>query len=144
MTKAVETPAKAKPGPKPKLTLSDELLAQLRALGGIQATVEECAAVLQVSLRTLQNFFIECPDAKDAHEAGKDNGKASLRRKQFAMAETNATMAIWLGKQYLGQKDITHNENVNTYVVSDKPMSTDEWESKYCLETPGRTTGSAH
>lgn len=32
-------------------------------------------------------------------------GKISLRRKQFRMAESNAAMAIWLGKQYLGQKD---------------------------------------
>jgi hypothetical protein len=29
----------------------------------------------------------------------------SLRRAQFKLAETNASMAIFLGKQYLGQKD---------------------------------------
>ena len=27
------------------------------------------------------------------------------RRTQFRMAETNCSMAIWLGKQYLGQKE---------------------------------------
>ena len=32
-------------------------------------------------------------------------GKASLRRRQFEMAKSNPTMAIWLGKQYLGQAD---------------------------------------
>ena len=32
-------------------------------------------------------------------------GKSSLRRYQFNLAKTNATMAIWLGKQWLGQKD---------------------------------------
>ena len=32
-------------------------------------------------------------------------GKISLRRNQWRLAEKNATMAIWLGKQYLGQKD---------------------------------------
>lgn len=32
-------------------------------------------------------------------------GKISLRRAQFRMAETNASMAIWLGKQYLGQTE---------------------------------------
>lgn len=32
-------------------------------------------------------------------------GKVSLRRAQFRMAEKNPTMAIWLGKQYLDQKD---------------------------------------
>lgn len=32
-------------------------------------------------------------------------GKISLRRSQWKLAEKNANMAIWLGKQYLGQKD---------------------------------------
>lgn len=32
-------------------------------------------------------------------------GKISLRRYQFKQAETNPVMAIWLGKQYLGQAD---------------------------------------
>ena len=32
-------------------------------------------------------------------------GKISLRRSQWRLAEKSATMAIWLGKQYLGQKD---------------------------------------
>lgn len=32
-------------------------------------------------------------------------GKISLRRSQWRLAEKNANMAIFLGKQYLGQKD---------------------------------------
>lgn len=32
-------------------------------------------------------------------------GKMSLRRYQFELAKKNASMAIWLGKQYLGQSD---------------------------------------
>ena len=32
-------------------------------------------------------------------------GKISLRRYQWELAKTNTAMAIWLGKQYLGQKD---------------------------------------
>lgn len=99
-----------KPGPKPKLDHSDQLIEQIRALGRIQATVEETAAVLRVSLRTLQNFFTEHPDAKEAHEYGKLEGCASLRRKQFALAEKNAGMAIFLGKNYLGQRDIQQIE----------------------------------
>ena len=35
----------------------------------------------------------------------RQKGRASLRRLQFRLAEKSATMAIWLGKQYLGQKD---------------------------------------
>ena len=98
-------PDPSKPGPKPKLEHSEQLLEQIRALGRIQATVEETASVLRVSLRTLQNFFSMHDDAKDAHEIGKLEGLASLRRKQFSMADKNAAMAIWLGKQYLGQRE---------------------------------------
>lgn len=32
-------------------------------------------------------------------------GKISLRRAQFRLAEKNTSMAIFLGKQYLGQRD---------------------------------------
>ena len=32
-------------------------------------------------------------------------GRIALRRAQFQLAKKNATMAIWLGKQYLGQTD---------------------------------------
>lgn len=35
----------------------------------------------------------------------RGKGKVSLRRSQWKMSETNPTMAIWLGKQYLGQTD---------------------------------------
>ena len=44
-------------------------------------------------------------------------GLTSLRRIQFSMAHTNVAMAIWLGKQYLGQKDI-----VDTLVEHIKPI----------------------
>jgi len=33
-------------------------------------------------------------------------GKISLRRSQFKLAQSNVSMAIWLGKQYLGQSDM--------------------------------------
>ncbi len=99
------------PGPKPKLVYSAQVVEQIRALARIQCTVDEVAAVIRheegigVSVRTLQNFFETYPDAKAAHEDGKLEGHASLRRKQFSMADTNPAMAIWLGKQYLGQRE---------------------------------------
>ena len=37
-------------------------------------------------------------------------GKMSLRRTQFKLAEKNAGMAIFLGKQYLGQTDSVQAE----------------------------------
>jgi hypothetical protein len=55
----------------------------------------------------------------------------SLRRYQFDLAENNATMAIWLGKQWLGQKDeavIDHGNNELLTALTDlarKKMNND-------------------
>lgn len=46
----------------------------------------------------------------DVFNLKRSAGKVSLRRSQFKMAETNPTMAIWLGKQYLGQRDNMRQE----------------------------------
>lgn len=76
-------------------------------LASIMATQEEIAHVLDISVRTLQRDEEFCR----VYKKGLDKGKMSVRRNQFRMAETNPTMAIWLGKNYLGQSDkqeITH------------------------------------
>jgi hypothetical protein len=78
---------------------------RLRALGDIQATVSECAAVLGCAKSTLAAYFNAHEEARTAYEDGKLAGLVSLRRKQFAMAEKNVAMAIWLGKQFLGQRE---------------------------------------
>ena len=75
--------------------------ATVEKLANIQCTQDEIASFLGVSTRTLQR------DEKfmELFNKGCDNGKMSLRRIQWKHAEKSATMAIWLGKQYLGQKD---------------------------------------
>jgi hypothetical protein len=44
-------------------------------------------------------------DFKGAFAMFRGRGKISLRRAQWDMAQSNPTMAIFLGKQYLGQSD---------------------------------------
>lgn len=70
-------------------------------LANMQCTQEEIASFLGVSVRTLQRDEEFCR----IYKKGQDNGKMSLRRIQYKLAEKNPTMAIWLGKQYLGQSD---------------------------------------
>lgn len=80
-------------------------------LASIQCTQEEIANFLELSVRTLQRDEEFCR----IYKKGQDNGKMSLRRTQFKLAEKNPTMAIWLGKQYLGQRD-------NLDIESDKAL----------------------
>ena len=54
-------------------------------------------------------------------------GKISLRRIQFKQAETNPSMAIWLGKQILGQTDQVETiVNDRIEIVNDVPKEDDE------------------
>lgn len=70
-------------------------------LGRIQCTLAECSSILNVPLSTLSTH----KEFSEAFKRGQQQGKMSLRRLQFKHAETNPTMCIWLGKQYLGQMD---------------------------------------
>ena len=90
---------------RPKMLLSDVGIETIKSLASIQCTDEEIASVLGCSVDLLTNRNNKAAFT-EAKEAGQLSGKASLRRMQFQTAESgNATMQIWLGKQYLGQKD---------------------------------------
>ena len=100
-----------------KLQCNAAILKRIRGLAGIQCTQKEAATVLGVCSETLRSFFDRHKKAQEAWEFGRDIGKASMRRFQIKQAEHNPTMAIWLGKQYLGQSD------TNTFEGGKVPMS---------------------
>lgn len=84
-------------------------------LCSIQCTKEEICSVLDVSEKTLNSW---CNDKYGKNFSLVFNekrllGKSSLRRMQWKLAEKNNAMAIWLGKQYLGQTDKIENTNKN-------------------------------
>ena len=84
---------------RPKIKLDYELI---KKLSYIQCTQLEIASVLDVAINTLRkdNDFLPI------YKKGQEEGKMSLRRLQWKSADKgNVTMQIWLGKQYLGQKD---------------------------------------
>lgn len=73
----------------------------------IQCTHAEIAACMDLDVDTVQRH-VQSHYQKSFTEVYKektDKGRMSLRRIQLKLAEKNAAMAIWLGKQYLGQRD---------------------------------------
>lgn len=80
---------------------------QFEKLCGLQCTKEEICGFFDVTDKTLERW------CKRTYKKGfsevfaqkRGQGKISLRRNQFQLAEKNASMAIWLGKQYLGQRE---------------------------------------
>ena len=73
----------------------------------MQCTLEEIAGFFQCCEDTINNWckktYGECFSA--VYKVYSQNGKISLRRYQYKLAEKSYAMAIWLGKQWLGQTD---------------------------------------
>ena len=95
-------------------------------LASIQCTQEEIANFLEMSVRTLQRDEEFCR----IYKKGQDNGKMSLRRYQFKLAEKNTAMAIFLGKQYLGQRDVIETDNTHEISKVEELLSKIEKEAK--------------
>jgi len=69
-------------------------------LATIHCTYEEIASVAGTSVSTLEKRF------KHLIDKGRSEGKKSLRRAQFEKAiQGDVRMQIWLGRQWLEQKD---------------------------------------
>ncbi len=80
---------------------------EFEKLCGLQCSLEEIATWFNCSsdtierwcLRTFHRGFAEVFAEKRGY------GKIALRRAQFELAKKNAAMAIFLGKNYLGQQE---------------------------------------
>lgn len=81
---------------------------QFKKLCAIQCTLAEIAGWFDCSEDTIERWCKRTfgKGFADTFKTHSQSGKISLRRYQFKLAEKNAAMAIFLGKQYLGQRDI--------------------------------------
>jgi hypothetical protein len=89
---------------RPRIEIDFE---NFKKLCGLQCTLSEIASFFTCSEDTIERWCKRELNLSfaDAFKMYSVNGKISLRRWQFKMAEHNVTMAIWLGKQWLGQTD---------------------------------------
>ena len=90
-----------------RVEVTDQQWQLFEDLCGIMCTVEEICSILRIERQNLdarvhEKFNCSLPNL---HKVLSDNGKISVRRSQMELCKTNATMAIWLGKMYLGQRD---------------------------------------
>lgn len=76
-------------------------------LCGLQCTLEEIAGFFNCSPDTVERWCKKEYKSgfADTYKKHSASGKISLRRAQFRLAEKSAAMAIFLGKNYLGQTD---------------------------------------
>ena len=133
-------PEKKKAGGPPK----EIDMALLKQLALMQCTDIEIAATLGVSHDTLNRRKQSDPAFLEILEYGKAHGRASLRRKQYAVAlNGNVPMMIWLGKQYLGQRDKFEDERSNetdikfvAEIPPEEPLG--DWLKNYGQTGPDR------
>lgn len=91
----------------------------------LQCTLVEIASFFDCSVDTIENFIQREKGVKfsEYYNQKRQSGFISLRRSQYKEANNgNTTMLIFLGKQYLGQKDkieqeITGNQNINVTII---------------------------
>ena len=98
---------------RPLKTWTNREFEQFEALCKIQFSKADICAVMDVSEKTLDRIvkgrYRET--FEEIQTRYRSFGKASLLRAQFKLAERNPSMAIWLGKQYLGQRDPSSQKN---------------------------------
>jgi DNA-directed RNA polymerase specialized sigma subunit len=89
---------------RPKKEISQK---QFEEMCKVQCTENEICAILGIGIDKLLSWCLETYDDtfSNVYKKFSENGKMSLRRAQMRLAQTNASMAIWLGKNMLGQTD---------------------------------------
>lgn len=88
-------------------------------LAKLFCTQEEVAGFLGVHRNTFSRFLADSQAARDAWDDGMQHAKISLRRKQLARCDKSDTMNIFLGKQYLGQRDDKFITQTITHTVEE-------------------------
>ena len=110
---------------------------QFENLCGLQCTLEEICGWFDVCSDTLETWCKRTykRSFSEVFAQKRGAGKSSLRRSQWRLAEKNATMAIFLGKQFLGQRD-----SVDVAVTDAKGIALDELE-KMVMQNDADTSG---
>lgn len=103
---------------RPKKDIDEKVFEKLCAL---QCTKLEICAQIDVTDKTLESWCKRTygHGFSEVFEQKRKAGFVSLRASQFKMAKVNPTMAIFLGKQYLGQRDKLDVEVEPVTIIND-------------------------
>lgn len=80
---------------------------EFEKLCGLQCPLDEIASWFLASEDTIERWCKRTYGKRFAEVFAekRGRGKIALRRSQFELAKRNGAVSIWLGKQYLGQRD---------------------------------------
>lgn len=108
---------------RPRIEIDED---SFKKLCGLQCTLVEIASFFNCSEDTIENWCKRTfgKNFSEVYKKHSASGKISLRRWQFKMAEHNCSMAIFLGKNYLGQKDSVEFDNKEAFEKLDEVLKT--------------------
>lgn len=106
---------------RPQIQIDKE---QFEKLCGLQCPLDEIADWFTCSSDTIERWCKRTYNKSFAEvfSEKRGRGKIALRRAQFELAKHNASMAIFLGKNYLGQGD-SGALNISFDKAPDDPLS---------------------
>lgn len=101
---------------RPKISISKEIFEKLCAIQCTEVEICSCFDCCEDTLNKWCKENYKNDNGKpmtfsEVFAIKRQKGRASLRRAQFRLAEKNAAMAIFLGKQYLGQRDVPEEDS---------------------------------
>lgn len=120
---------------RPKIFWTAKDKRQFEECCKLQCTREEICAIMGfIDSKTLyrlieENYFDEYDQPMNfstVYDKYSAVGKMSVRRAQFKLAQKNAAVTIWWGKQYLGQREPSKDvdsEIENSAILFDKAMN---------------------
>lgn len=118
-------------GGRPQIEINKD---NFESLCNLQCSLDEIAGFFKCSPDTIERWCKRTYEKgfAEAFKVYSQNGKISLRRLQFKLAEKSSAMAIFLGKQYLGQTDKIENfiseEDLREVTVKVVSQSQDDYE----------------
>ena len=89
-------------GGKPSFVFN---LDAVRRLSAMQCSLSMIAAFFGVDVSTIKKRKRNDVEFRAAFEHGKEQGKVNLLDKQWRACDNSPAMLIWMGKNYLGQRD---------------------------------------
>lgn len=107
---------------RPEIPISET---EFEKLCTLQCTEEDIAGWYNCSVDTINNWCKKTygETFSEVYKKKSRPGLVSLRRSQFDLAKHNASMAIFLGKQYLGQRDVIETTNQDQLNKVDELLS---------------------
>jgi hypothetical protein len=157
MAKRKKMKPSVQPQSDPRVVYTEDMAASIceQVANGL-ALKEVCIGAAMPSRSAVYKWFCQHPAFADMYARAREERADLIADEIVTIADTEADASKarvridarkwWAAKvnpKRYGER-ITADVNTSNYVISDKPMTPEEWEAKYCLAAPGGSAENTH